>query len=77
MLIIAGLFSLAAGLLHALETRVPAALIFCAGLPLLWKWFVRAPKKDTELPCAAVSCCHYLDNNTDATQAGKKDIPRR
>ena len=71
--IIITLLLLAAGLFFLPGAMAPAAIVLAGGLFMLWKWFVRSPKPDTELPCAAVSCCHYLDHGTDKPQSGKNE----
>jgi hypothetical protein len=34
---------------------------------LLW-WFTRREPPEGEMPCASVSCCHYLDDREEEKQ---------
>ena len=64
LLIMAGLLA-AAGLVIILSSGgLLAILLSIAGLAALL-WFTREPRPQGELPCASVSCCHYLENHEE------------
>jgi predicted signal transduction protein with EAL and GGDEF domain len=48
---------------------VPAILLIVSCIAALLWWFIRRPRPQGELPCASVSCCHYLgDQEEDRPQ---------
>jgi hypothetical protein len=69
ILIIAALLS-AAGLIIILSGGgLLATLISVSILAVLLLWFTRKPRPEGELPCASVSCRHYLgDTEEERTQ---------
>jgi hypothetical protein len=38
-------------------------LLAVSGLSALMLWFARSPRPEEELPCASVSCCHFLGDH--------------
>jgi hypothetical protein len=40
-------------------------LISVSGLGFLLWWFTRRPPPEGEMPCASVSCCHFLEDREE------------
>jgi hypothetical protein len=69
LLIITGLLAVAALVIILSGGGLLAILLSVTGLAVLLLWFTRKPRPEGELPCASVSCRHYLgDNEEDHTQ---------
>ncbi|NOR24893.1 MAG: hypothetical protein GQ542_10975 [Desulforhopalus sp.] len=42
-----------------------ATILAVSGLAVFLWYFTRRPPPKEELPCAAVSCCHYLEDDEE------------
>jgi hypothetical protein len=63
LLIVAGLLVAAGLVIIQSGVGLPAMLLSVSGLAALFWWFIRRPRPEGELPSAAVSCCHYLEDH--------------
>ena len=77
LLITAGLLAAAGLVIIRSGVGLPAILLSVSGLIALFRWFIREPRPDGELPSASVSCCHYLQDHTNISAPDKDgpDIP--
>jgi hypothetical protein len=68
LLVTAGLLAVAGLVLIKFGVGLPAIFLSVFGLAALWWWFIRKLPPEGELPCASVSCCHYLGDQKERTQ---------
>jgi hypothetical protein len=65
LLLSGGLLATAGLVIITFGIGLPAIVLSVSGLASLWWCFIRNPRPEGELPCAAVSCCHYLGAHED------------
>jgi hypothetical protein len=68
LLIIAILLAAMCLVLLLAGTGLLVMLISISGLSFLLWWFTRKEPPQGDMPCASVSCCHYLEDREEEEQ---------